>query len=97
MGNQDQLQIERIGGFAGYGLPGSHLRSRGELSISELSPADLQAVEALFQRKDQSATPKPDGFVYRITKKSGSDSQTIEVPDDSVPMAIRNAVKDTLE
>jgi hypothetical protein len=97
MGNQGQLQVERIGGFAGYGLPGSHLKSRGELSMSELSPADLQAVEALFQRKSQPAAPKPDGFVYRITKKSGSDSQTIEVPEDSVPMVIRNSVKDTLE
>ena len=42
----ERLQIERIGGIAGFGGP--HLKSRGEVRLAELSPADRQAVESLF-------------------------------------------------
>ena len=42
----DQLKVERTGGFAGFGGP--HLKSRGEISTNELSPADLAALDALF-------------------------------------------------
>ena len=95
MGDQDQLKIERLGGFAGFGGP--HLKSRGELSTSELSPADLAALEALFQEGAAAGAANPDGFVYRITRNAGDQEQTIEVPEHEVPEAIRNSVKDTLE
>jgi hypothetical protein len=45
--NMDRLHIERVGGLAGFGGP--HLKSRGELELSDLSPADKQAVEGLFK------------------------------------------------
>ena len=91
MGDQDQLKVERIGGFAGFG--GAHLKSRGELSTSELSPADLAALEALFHDDTHAGAANPDGFVYRITR----NEQTIEVPEHKVPEAVKNSVKDTLE
>lgn len=97
MADQDLVKIERVGGFAGFGLPGSHLKSRGELSTSELSPADLRALDSLFQGDDREGEPMPDGFRYRITRKIGSSERTIEVPEHSVPMSLKNSVKDTLE
>ena len=97
MADQDLVKIERVGGFAGFGLPGSHLKSRGELSVSELSPTDLRALDALFQGNDQAGEPMPDGFRYRITRKIGSTEHTIEVPEHSVPPALKNSVQDTLD
>jgi hypothetical protein len=94
---KDQLKVERVGGFAGFGLPGSHLKSKGEVSISELSADDLQTINGLFKGDVHLGTAVPDGFLYRITRKIGDDFQTIEVPEENVPMAIRNCVKDTLE
>lgn len=94
---QDQVKVERVGGFAGFGLPGSHLKSKGEVSISELSPDDLQTINGLFKGDVHLSTTMPDGFRYRITRKIRNHLQTIEVPEENVPMSIRNCVKDTLE
>ena len=93
----DQLKIERVGGLAGFGLPGSHLKSKGEVSMSELSPSDRSALDALFDGKAKTAQPMPDGFRYRITRQTAKGPQTIEIPEDHVPMVIRNSVKDELD
>jgi len=93
----DRLKIERIGGLAGFGLPGSRLKSRGELSLSDLSPADRSAVDALFDSKVRAVTPMPDAFRYRITRQTAKGPQTIEVLEERVPAALRNSLKDELE
>jgi hypothetical protein len=94
----DRLTIQRLGGLGGFSLPGSHIKSGGELALSQLSPADLKALDALFQGSGKSsAAVKPDGFTYRLTRTIGSAPKTIDVPEDQVPMAVRNAVKDTLD
>jgi hypothetical protein len=96
-----RLQIERIGGLAGFG--GSHLKSRGELALSDLSPADRQAIDDLFsaRQKDQKDAPvlpsEADAFRYRITRQTAAGPQTIEVPEKAVPAALRDSVKDVLE
>ena len=92
-----RVQVERIGGFAGFGLPGSHLRSRGELALSELSAADRNALDTLFDKKGSAEPPKPDSFRYRITRESAEGPQTIEAPEHQIPMALRNCVKDVLD
>ena len=97
MENQDQLKIERVGGFGGFGLPGSHLKSMGEISIAELSPEDLRTIDALFRGDARVGSDMPDAFRYRITRKIGNDLRTIEVPEGNVPLSIQNCVKDTLE
>jgi hypothetical protein len=97
MADQDRVKIERVGGLGGFGLPGSHLKSRGELSTSELSPADLEALDALFKADSAVGESMPDAFRYRITRKIGANEQTIEVPEDSVPGSIKSCVKDTLD
>ena len=90
----DRLKIERVGGLAGFGGP--HLKSRGELALTDLSSADHKTVEALFANPKSVAAPPPgqaDAFRYRITR----GTETIEVPEHAVPAAIRNSVKDTLD
>ena len=93
----DRLTIERVGGLAGFGLPGSHLKSKGEVALSELSPADRNALDALFDSKEKSTPSMPDAFRYRITRQTPKGPQTIEVPEDRVPLILRNSVKDQLE
>jgi len=94
----ERLQIERIGGVAGFGGP--HLKSRGELALSDLSPADRQAVEDLFRDPQKAAPAHPgeaDAFRYRITRQTAAGAQTIELPGHAVPAALRDSVRDVLE
>ena len=93
----DRITIERLGGLAGFGLPGSHIKSRGDVALSELSPADRNAVAALFDSKDKGGPAFPDAFRYRITRQTTQGPETVEVPEHAVPEAIRNRVKDVLE
>ena len=57
-----EVRVEHLGGFAGFGGP--HLKSRGELAVSDLSPVDRQAVEALFN-DPQKAVPAPVNITAR--------------------------------
>ena len=91
------LKIERIGGLAGFGVPGSRIKSSGELSTSSLSAADQAAVEVLFQNPaGQKPGPERDAFRYRISRVKDGKEQTIEVPEAVVPQALRACVSDKL-
>lgn len=90
-----QVLVERLGGFGGFGLPGSRLRSRGKVDDATLSPADGATVDALFDHPPP-GPPKPDGFVYRLTRGTGKATQTVEVAEQHVPEAIKSSVKDEL-
>jgi len=94
----DRLQVEKVGGFAGFGGP--HLKSRGEVALSDLSPAARKAVEQLFNEPQKAAPARrgeADAFRYRITRQTAAGTQTIEVPGDAVPAALRDSVRDVLE
>ena len=94
----DRLQIERVGGLAGFGGP--HLKSRGEMALTDLSSTDKQTIERLFKDPSQAKQKNPgqsDAFRYRITRQTSAGPQTIEVPEDVVPYALRNSVKDVIE
>lgn len=89
------LTIERIGGLGGFGLPGSRLRSHGQLAVSDLSAEDKGAVDKLFEGGGSPADSKnPHGFRYRITRETASGPQTVEAPETEVPAALSSAVKD---
>ena len=90
----DRIKVERIGGLAGFG--GSRLKSAGEIALLDLSAADRQALDMLFHGVHKADTPKPDAFVYRITRHDSGASKTIEVSEEKVPAAIRGCVKTTL-
>jgi hypothetical protein len=92
------LKIERIGGLAGFGLPASRIESTGELAISALSSDDQASVAALFQNPARLQKPGPerDAFRFRITRTLKGRSQTVEVPESDVPLALKNCVSDKL-
>ena len=90
----DRLKIERVGGTAGFGGP--HLKSRGEVALSDLPAADQKTMESLFADPGKVPAAHPgqaDAFTYRITR----GAHTIEVPEHAVPSTIKNSVKDVLE
>ena len=91
------VKVEKIGGLAGYGLPGSRLKSSGETAISALSSADQAWVEASFQKPpSQEAGNERDTHRYRITRTKNGRDQTIEVPEALVPNALKACVTDRL-
>ena len=95
----DRLQIEKVGGH-GFGNPLSHLKSRGEVALSDLSPADRQTVEGLFKNPEKAVGPPPgaaDFFSYCITRQTAAGPQTIKVHEDAVPAALRDSVRDVIE
>jgi hypothetical protein len=93
-----RLKIERIGGLAGFGLPGSKLKSIGERDIETLSNEDRAAVEALFHNKAQQQKPGPerDTYRYRLTRENNGQDETVEVPEAAVPQAVKTCVTDKL-
>ncbi|HEY4079903.1 MAG TPA: protealysin inhibitor emfourin [Burkholderiaceae bacterium] len=99
-GKTDRLQVERLGGLAGFGGSGGRLRSHGEVAASALSARDQQAVHALFAQPSSSSRPAPpshpDGFRYRLTRQTPQGPQSVEVPEAHVPEAVRAVVKDEL-
>jgi len=92
----DSIEVERLGGFAGFGLPGSRLRSRGRLDAAHLAADDRKVLEALFARRGAQSAPLPDGFRYRITMRVGSRTETIEAAEPDVPATVRACVQDEL-
>jgi hypothetical protein len=96
-GNDDLLKVERRGGFGGFGLPGSHIRSGCEVALSQLSAADRKTLDDLFAGGARKAAVKPDGFTYRLTRTIGGNATTIEAAEDQVPMAVRSCVKSSLD
>lgn len=93
------LSVERTGGLAGFGGPGSHLRSRGQIRYDQLSLADRQTVDALFSARGKPASDLPavaDGFAYKISRTIGKRTETIAVPEARVPAALMACVKDEL-
>ncbi len=91
----DCVRVERVGGLAGFGGP--RLKSAGEVAMSALSAADRKVVKAMFQETARSGAGKPDGFVYRITLRSGGVTKAVDVSEGRVPEAVRKCVKSTLE
>ena len=93
----DRVHIERLGGFAGYGGPASRIKSKGSVSLGDLSTADRKRVDDLFKAKGKTPPPKPDAFHYRITRQTPAGEEVTLAPEELVPEALRNSVKDTLE
>lgn len=97
---EDRLEVERLGGLAGFGGPGAHLRSLGCLQGHELAAADREQLAALFAGTP--AAPEPhgaaDGFRYRLAlHRPGSVAPVvIELPEAAVPPAVRDCVSDEL-
>lgn len=96
---EDSLEIERLGGLAGMGLPGSHIRSHALVICRDLSPAELASVAALFEAHAdtaRSAQAGADFFRYRLTLHSDGGSRQIEVPGHDLLESLQSRVHDEL-
>jgi hypothetical protein len=97
---EDRLDVERLGGLAGMGGPGGHIRSAGQLLGHDLQAADRERLAALFAGATPPAEPRgaADGFRYRLTlHRPGAAAPTvIEVPESAVPASVRDCVSDEL-
>lgn len=107
MADTPMIEVERIGGFGGFGLPGARIRSRGQLAWSQLSAAEQAALDQHLKAQHLQAqhlqaplypadSPVADGFRYRLTWHRGPQPQTLELPESLVPAALRDCVSDEL-
>ncbi|MBO9680541.1 MAG: hypothetical protein J7556_20105 [Acidovorax sp.] len=98
--NQDSsIEVERLGGFAGFGGPGARIRSCGVLEWSQLSSDECQALAQQFTEitsVEAAGRLAADGFQYRITATVNGTIRTIVLPEQSVPVALRDCVRDEL-
>jgi len=92
-----KVDVERLGGLAGFGAPGSRLRSRGCIDPSQLPSEDRGALDALFDRRGRPQAHVPDGFRYRITRLVAGRTETVEVSEHEVPARVRDCVQDELD
>jgi hypothetical protein len=91
------LKIERRGGFGGFGLPGSRVKSEGRIDLDQLGAADRKIVEGLFAAGGEvKEAPHPDGFTYRISRVTPAGEEVVEVHEGEVPAALTGAVRDEL-
>ncbi len=96
---EDQLEIERLGGLAGVGLPGSRIRSRALVEGRALSDEESKSVAALFATPSAvsaTATKDADGFRYRLTLHRHNDSQKLEVGEATLLVSLQQRVQDEL-
>ena len=100
------LEIERIGGFAGFG--GGALRSKGRYRWADLSSDEQATVEDFFatgtvalderaRRTGKKEAGEADTFTYRITRQRDGHTETVEVPDSLMLASLRACVLDKLE
>lgn len=94
----DEIRVERIGGLAGFGQPGSRLKSVGRVILSDLARDERQLVEALFgQSRRPPKSSRADGFRFVLTRTLPTGVETVEVAEDRVPQVIADCVRDVLE
>jgi hypothetical protein len=89
-----KLQIERIGGYAGFGNKNSHVRSYGEIDMMQLSEEERRVIESLFTSSAKTEANSIDAFRYRISRVTSSGTEKIEVGEDEIPNTLLQYLKD---
>lgn len=93
------MEIERLGGLGGIGLPGSHIRSRVLLRGSDLSTEERESVEALFKARTGAVAPQQSGadrFRYRLKLSAGDSHSEIVVGEADLLASLQERVQDEL-
>jgi emfourin len=99
MSGSDTLRIERLGGLGGFGLPGSRVRSCGEIEYGSLDAVARQVVDQLFSNRSATpargaSAPVPDGFRYRLSRGHGTSFETVQVAEAELPEVILGSLRD---
>ncbi|HZV54809.1 MAG TPA: protealysin inhibitor emfourin [Rhodocyclaceae bacterium] len=93
---EDRLEIEKLGGFAGFGQPGSRLRCRAVVTGVELTDEERGTIAALFASPGHAPGVGADAFRYRLTLSCGADCRKIEVGEDDLPASLQTRLQDEL-
>lgn len=91
-----RIDVERFGGLAAYGMPGSRIRSRGYIMAKDLSISDQALLRELFLTPAEAPSWMRDAFRYHLTRQSDCGPQTVIVGETGVPESIRDSVHDEL-
>ena len=94
-----KITVERKGGLAGVGLAGSHLKSIGHVSLSDLSGPDQAAIAGVFaaKRKVRPAKGSADMFSYTLSRDDGGKVETLAVAEDQIPQSLIASIRDILD
>lgn len=93
-----KINVERVGGIAGFGGPQSRVRSIGEVETESLSKADQRIIDKAFRApsSDENKDVR-DGFRYRLSRSSAKGVEEVEVAESRVPASVTRCVRDVLE
>lgn len=91
-----RIDVERLGGLAGYGMPGARLRSRGFIMAHGLNLADQARLQELFLHPIEALVQARDAFRYSLTRQRDNRRHTVVVAEEAVPDAILNCLRDEL-
>ena len=91
-----RIEVERLGGLAGYGIAGSRIRSRGHILAMDLTPVEQSALRTLFIEPCEGPARIRDGFRYQLTRQSDCGPQTVIAAEAVVPDVIRACVRDEI-
>jgi len=90
------LEVERLGGLAGFGAGGSRIRSRGRCDLSTLPQQDRTIIDGLFGMPHQGTTAGGDRFGIRLTRRTSAGAQMAVVPEAAVPLRVLACLRDEL-
>lgn len=95
--------MERVGGVAGFGTSRARIRSHGQCDTGQLSSAEAEAVEKLFQSTASRAVPvssaspaSADAFTLRLTRTDAQGTHSVVVPESAVPSSLLRHLKNEL-
>lgn len=91
-----RIDVERLGGLAGYGMPGGHLRSRCHVMAQGLSLADQVMLRDIFLHPVEALVQTRDAFRYSLTRQRHNRLHTVVVAEAAVPESILNCLRDEL-
>ena len=91
-----RIEVERLGGLAGYGMPGARLRSRGHFMAHRLSPADQATLREIFLHPLQASAQARDAFRCSLTRQRDNRQHTVVVAEEAVPESILDCLRDEI-
>lgn len=97
--SKKRLKVEKIGGFAGFGLS-PNLTSSGEIDLQSLPKKEQSHMKSLLTSKEDEAAfkaPRPDGFRYRVSWTDTKGHHSREFDEDELPESVREVAQDRLK
>ena len=90
-----EIEVEALGGQAGFGGPNSALVNRGRIDPNSLSAEDRHRLEALMgaRRRKPRSLQGGDMLLYRLTWQTPDGPRSVDVPQEDLPASVINSVR----